>query len=73
MEDYQCNISLPEEPEGGSWELQACQPDHSAGEGYGAIHSEWAHWACEGQPGVQAQPPGVHERQVLLDQPDLLL
>jgi len=29
--------------------------------------------ACEGQPGDQTQPAWVHERQVLLDQPDLLL
>ncbi|KAK4824608.1 hypothetical protein QYF61_016877 [Mycteria americana] len=29
--------------------------------------------ACAGQPGDQAQPAWVHERQVLLDQPDLLL
>jgi len=28
---------------------------------------------CEGQPEDQAQPAQVHERQVLLDQPDLLL
>jgi len=26
--------------EGGSWELQACQPDLAAGEGYGAVHPE---------------------------------
>jgi len=25
-----------------------------------------AHWACKGQPGDQAQPAWVHERQVLL-------
>jgi len=29
--------------------------------------------ACEGQPGHQAQPAWLHERQVLLDQPNLLL
>ena len=44
-----------------------------AGQDYGAIHLECAYWPCSGQPGDQAQPPGVHERQVLLDQPDLLL
>ena len=52
---------------GGSWELQACQPDLSAGQDYGAVHPECAHWACEGQPGDHAQPAWVHERQVLLD------
>jgi len=45
----------------------------SAREDYGMIHPECAHQACEGQPGDQAQPAWVHERQVLLDQPDLLL
>jgi len=29
------------------------------------IHPEYAPWACEGQPGNQAQPAWVHERQVL--------
>jgi len=55
--------------EGGSWELQACQPDRSAGQDYEAIHPECTHQACEGQPGDQAQPAWVHERQDLLDQP----
>ena len=32
-----------------------------------------SHQACVGQPGKQAQPAWVHERQVLHDQPDLLL
>ena len=54
-------------------ELQACQPDLDAGEGYKADHLECTHRACEGQPGDQAQSARVHERQVLLDQPDLLL
>jgi len=39
----------------------------------GAIDSKCAHWACEGQLGDQAQPVLVHARQVLLDQPDVLL
>jgi len=56
-----------------NWELQVCQPDLGAGQDYGVIHPECAHRACEGQPGDQAQPAWVHERQVLLDQPDLLL
>jgi len=60
-------------PEGGCWELQACQPDLGAEQGDGAIHPECAHQACERQPGDQAQPAWVHERQVLLDQSDLLL
>jgi len=33
------------------------------------IQPECTHLACEGQPGAQAQPAWVHERQVLLDQP----
>jgi len=43
------------------------------GKNHGAIHPACAHWACEGQPRDQDQPAWVHERQVLLDQPDLLL
>jgi len=39
----------------------------------GEIHPECAHWAYEGQLVVQAQPAWVHERQVLLDEPDLFL
>ena len=50
-----------------------CQPDLSDRQYYGVIHLECAHWACEGQAGDQAQPAWVHERQVLLDQPDLRL
>ena len=57
---------------GVSQELQACQPDLDAREDYGVIHPECDHWACEGQPGNQAQPAWVHERQVLLNNPDLL-
>ena len=53
--------------------FQLCQPDLGAGEDCGAIHPECAHQECEGQPEDQAQPAQVHERQVLLDQPDLLL
>ncbi|GAB0203928.1 mitochondrial enolase superfamily member 1 [Grus japonensis] len=34
---------------------------------------ECAHQGGAGQPGDQAQPTWIHERQVLLDQPDLLL
>jgi len=47
--------------------------DLGAGEDYAAIQLECSDRACEGQPGDQAQPAWVHERQVLLDQPDLLL
>ena len=54
----QCNTHLQEGPEGGSWELQACQPDIGSGEDYGAIHPECAHWACGGQPGDQAHQHG---------------
>jgi len=73
MEDGQCKTHLQAGLEGGLRELQACQPDHGAGQDYGVIHLECTHWACEGQAGVQAQPARVHERQVLFDQPDLLL
>ena len=37
------------------------------------IAPECAQWASKGQPGFQAQPAWVHEKQVLLAQPDLLL
>jgi len=36
------------------------------------IHPECTHRACEGQPGNQAQPAWVHERHILIDQPDLI-
>ena len=52
---------------------QACQPDLGARQDYGAVHPECAHQVSEGQPGDQAHPAWVQERQVLLDQPDLLL
>jgi len=60
---------LQEAPEGGYWELQACQCDLGAGEHYGVIHPECAHQACEGQPEDQAQPARVHGKQTLLAQP----
>jgi len=56
-----------------SGELQACQPSLGVGEGYGADHSGCHRAAHTGQPGDQAQPAWAYERQVLLDQPDLLL
>ena len=58
---------LQEGQERGSGELQACQPDLGAGEGYGADHPECHHRAHAGQPGDQAQPAWGYERQVLLD------
>ena len=58
---------VPEGLEGGSRELQSCQSDLGAGEGYGADHLECHHVACTGQPGDQAQSAWVYERQVLLD------
>ncbi|GAB0210105.1 hypothetical protein GRJ2_003476300 [Grus japonensis] len=67
------DVHLQEGPERGSRELQACQPDLSTGEDYGAVHLECTHQAGAGQPGDQAQSAWIHERQVLLDQPDLLL
>jgi len=43
-----CNTHLQEGPEGGSRDLQACQPDLGAGEDCGVVHPECAHRACEG-------------------------
>jgi len=54
LENCPCNTHLQEGPEGGSWELQACQA--GSREDYGVIRPECAHWACEGQPGDEAQP-----------------
>jgi len=69
-----CDILLQEGLEGGSWELQACQSDLSAGEGYGADHLECHQMACTGQLGDQAQPPGdAYDTHILLDQSDLCL
>lgn len=55
-----------------SGELQVCQPDLGAMQGYGADHPEHNHAAHTGQPGHQAQSRWVCERKVLLDQPDHL-
>ncbi|KAK4806516.1 hypothetical protein QYF61_021352 [Mycteria americana] len=49
-----CGANLEEGPEGESRELQACQSDLSAGEGYGADRLECHHMARTGQPGDQA-------------------
>ncbi|GAB0181864.1 mitochondrial enolase superfamily member 1 [Grus japonensis] len=49
LEAYLCDTDLQEGPEGGSGKLQACQPDLSTGEDYGAV--ECAHQAGAGQPG----------------------
>ena len=73
LEDSQRNTHLQEGPEGGSQELQACQHDVCAGEDYTVVHLKYAYWACEGQPGDQAQPAWIQDREVLFDQPDLLL
>ena len=54
-------------------ELQACQPDLGAREGYGTDCLEGDHTACMGKPGDQAQPAWFHEGQVLLHHPHLLL
>ena len=54
-------------------ELQICQSDLGAREGYGADRLECHHTARTGQPGDQAQPAWIYERQVLLEYPDLLL
>jgi len=58
---------LQERLKGGSGELQACQSDLGAWEGYGADHFKCHHTAHTGQPGDQAQSAGVYEGQVLLD------
>ena len=58
---------------GGSGKLWTCEPDLGGGKDYGALHLECTHQARAGQPGDQAEPACVHKRQVLLDQPDLLL
>ncbi|GAB0176985.1 hypothetical protein GRJ2_000163700 [Grus japonensis] len=52
--------------------LQACQSDLGAGEDY-EDPPECHHAAHTGQQGNRAQSAWVYERQVLLDQPDLLL
>ena len=54
-------------------ELQACQPDLGAREGYGTDHRESDHTECGGEPADQAWPSWINEMQVLLDQPHLLL
>lgn len=48
--------------------MQACQPDLSAREGYGADHLDGDHTTRVGHPGDLAQAVLVHERHVLLDQ-----
>lgn len=40
METCECHAYLQEGLNGGSWELQTCQPDLSAEEGHGADHLE---------------------------------
>jgi len=40
LKDHLCNTYLQEGPEGGSWELQACQPDLGARQDYGVIYPE---------------------------------
>lgn len=52
---------------------RASQPDIRAGEGCGADHPEVLSHLCAELPWGQAEPAQVHERQLLLDQPDLLL
>ncbi|KAJ7409193.1 Glutamate receptor 2 [Willisornis vidua] len=51
----------------------ASQPDLSAGEGHGTGHLECYHKACAYQTDDQAQPAQICEREVLLDQSDLIL
>ncbi|PKU39023.1 rna-directed dna polymerase from mobile element hypothetical protein [Limosa lapponica baueri] len=54
-------------------ELQACQSDLGAWKSHGADHPECHYVAHEGQPGNQTKSAWVHERQVLIHKPDLLL
>lgn len=69
MEADQCGTHSQEGLEGGQiQELQVCQPDLSAGQGYGADPLECDHKAPTGQLAVQEW-----EMQVLPDQPDLRL
>jgi len=65
LEVSKCDAHLQAGPEGGPWELQACQPDLGAGEGYEADHVECHHAAHTGQLGDQARSAGVYEWQVL--------
>ena len=52
MEVSKCDVHLQERPEGGSGELQACQPGLSAREGYGADQPECHHMARIGDSQV---------------------
>lgn len=53
--------------------MQSCQPDFSVREDHGADHLECHQMECAGQAEDQAQPAWASERQILLDQPGLLL
>ena len=52
----ECGAPLQEGSEGGSRELQACQPDLGARKGHGADHLECHYAIRAGQPGDWAQP-----------------
>jgi len=73
LEACQCDTHLQDRPEGGPWELQACQPDLGARGDYGVIYPDCAHQTRAGPPGDQVQSATVHEKQILLNQRDLLL
>lgn len=62
-----CDTHLQEGLEAGCGELQACQYDLCDGQGYGGDYPSSHHKQCTGQPGDQAQPRRVYERQVLPD------
>lgn len=47
--------------------------DNEKAKVYRVDHLEGDHTTCVGQPGDQAQPAQDHEKQVLLDQPQLFL
>lgn len=68
-----CDAHLQEVRDGGSGKLQACQSDLGAREARGADYLERHHTALAEQPDDQAQSAWVYQRQVLLDEPDLLL
>lgn len=70
METCECHAHLQEGLNGGSWELQACQPDLSTEEGHmeQIILSEITKHVWDNQ-GIRSSQHGFHERQVFLDQP----
>lgn len=73
MADWKLVIATPSIGTAISGELQVCQPGLGAREGFGADHLEHNPAAHPGYQGHQAQSGWAFERQVLVDQPGLLL